>query len=123
MLKIGNLDITSCVQEKTYSMRSTEETKSFKDGNGILHKRLIRKRIIGSFEAVFVDGLTVAYNDYLTALNGATDSEGRVTVTASVTNLNEDKEILCYIEEKPSGPIKVSDNVTIFRSKFTLEEC
>lgn len=123
MLKIGNLDITSCVQEKTYSMRSTEETKSFKDGNGTLHKRLIRKRIIGSFEAVFVDGLTVAYNDFLNALNGATDSEGRVTVTASVTNLNEDKEFLCYIEEKPSGPIKVSDNVTIFRSKFTLEEC
>lgn len=117
------MDITAGIQESTYSIDSVKKYTSWNDASFKEHRYAIHEKIEGSFEMVCIPNLTIAYSDFLTALNSATVG-GITTLSLTVNNLDEElKEIECFVEITFNPIQKISDDIKYKRFTITIKEC
>lgn len=85
-LKIGNSDFSDHVIAGSYDVQLTEVYESHKDASEIERRRLIRTKVVGSFNMFFRQMLT--YKLFVAAINSA--KTARLTVPITVTPNNTD---------------------------------
>ena len=117
------VDVTSAVQESTYSIDSVKNYTSWTDASFVEHRFALYSKVQGSFEMVFIPDLTMSYSDFMSALASAT-SGGITTLSLTVNNLDEElKEINCFVEIAFDPIQKISDNLKYKRCTVTIKEC
>jgi hypothetical protein len=117
------VDVTSAIQESTYSIDSVEKYTSWNDASFVEHRYAIYKKIEGSFEMVFIPDYSIAYSDFLTALESVTQ-DGITTLSLTVNNLDEElKTINCFVEIQFMPILKISDNLKYKRCTINIKEC
>lgn len=122
MISINGIDFTKSVQEKSYKIDSHPIYSQWTDADGRAHRNVTRRRISGSFDLVFVEGMTRDYSDFLAAIEAA-ETDGELRITLSINNLDEVKEIICFYSIDFKPPRKISEERTLRKCTFKLEEC
>ena len=118
-VSIGNTDITSYVQETTYTMNQFDEYEEWKDGNRTKHRETMRTYVEGSFDLVFVT--ETAFNNFLTLLNNNT-TDGVLTITVYVQNINQNKTCQMFKTLENVNDRKISNSYFYKRLTLTLVE-
>lgn len=65
--KIGDIDITPFINEKSYKMDSVPVENKWTDANYAEHIDEVRRRVVGSFDLAFVTD--EQYNEFITLVN------------------------------------------------------
>lgn len=92
--KIGDIDITPFINEKSYKMDSVPVENKWTDANYAEHVDEVRRRVTGSFDLAFVTD--EQYNDFITLLNN-NKSGNLLTITVYVgSDINNLQTIYAY---------------------------
>lgn len=121
MIEVNGIDFTECVQETTYKVDEQDVFTKWTDANGVDHRKVIRQRITGSFDLVFIEGYKKTYTEFMEAVKAA-KTDGALEITLSVNNLDEVKTISCFYSIKFKAPQKIAEGRTFRKCTFTLEE-
>ena len=124
-LIIGGIDVTSAIQETTYSVDRITKYTDWKDADNIEHHSNIHYKIEGSFDMVFLPGYSMEYSAFK-ALVDANTINDITTLTLSVNNLDgEMVTINCYltISFKPMRDTKNGSNIIFKRCTCEVRQC
>lgn len=92
--KIGDIDITPFINEKSYKMDSVPVENKWTDANYAEHVDEVRRRVTGSFDLAFITD--EQYNDFITLLNN-NKSGNLLTITVYVgSDINNLQTIYAY---------------------------
>lgn len=98
LLKIGtnNTDLTSFITVPSYVVNSKDIYEEYSDGNKKFRRKLIRKRITGSFSLQFSD--PEDYDAFVALIKSSRDNVGLIDAKVYVNNLDEVKTSKFYLE-------------------------
>lgn len=119
LAQIGSTDITKWIQESTYKMNAEDIYEAWEDGNWVEHHHLIRDKVKGSFDLVFVTDADL--NAFITLLNSNT-VENYVIITVWVSNKNASSEHRMFYKFENTSDRQISDSYVYKRFKMTLTE-
>lgn len=92
--KIGDIDITPFINEKSYKMDSVPVENKWTDANYAEHVDEVRRRVTGSFDLAFITD--EQYNEFITLLNN-NKSGNLLTITVYVgSDINNLQTIYAY---------------------------
>lgn len=96
LAKIGTIDLTKKIEDKTYVMESEDEYIEWQDGNNRKHRVYVRGRVKGSFNVICDSRLGMDANEFLALVDKHT--ENRVlTITCWVNNKAELQTLSAYV--------------------------
>lgn len=117
-VKIGNTDITQYVQEKSYKIDSDPKYSTWEDGNHIKHRRLLSAGVPkGSMELVFLTSSD--YSAFLSLIEANT-SDGKVTMTFPVRNINTSVTAAVYIKISTVRHENINETYDYMRFKMEV---
>lgn len=123
---IGTTDVTSAVQETSYSVDRNRKFTSWTNANNVEVHSNIHYKIEGSFDMVFLPTYSMNYSDFLALINENTTAQGVTTLSLSVNNLDgQVVTINAYvdIEFKPMRELKNGSGLIFKKCKVTVQEC
>lgn len=119
LAQIGTLDITPYIQESTYSINSFPISISWMDGNYKTHWDVVREKVAGSFELVFITQSD--FNNFLSALAAVT-SGGISTISLDVKNKGTYGSYRVHYDLESILDREISSTNAYKRYTMTLEE-
>ena len=122
-VKIGNTDVTAAVQESTYEVNQESHFESWVNANNVTMHTNPYKKVSGTFDMVFIPGLSMEYSTFLNLLTENT--VGDVTsISLSVNNLDGAlMNINAFVTVK-MDPIRDLKNGYYYkRANIKVEEC
>lgn len=117
---VNSTDITSHIVDGTYKINSSDQYESWKDGNGVEHRIIVRTKVSGSFDFVCCDK-TITLSDFLTLWNGAVNN-GVVLIGLTVLNEGRFDAINAYYEITNKDHIKKGDGQIIDVLTIKIQE-
>ena len=108
---VGGIDISNYIVVGSYSVNASNQYESWKDGNGVEHRVIIRSKVTGSFEIGCCD-TTITLADFLAAWNSAVNN-GVVTLGCTVLNTDTFEALEAYYETTCKDHIKKGDGKII----------
>jgi len=123
---LGTTDVTSVVQEKSYKVDKVPKYKAWKNANNVEVWSNLHYKVEGSFEAVFIPGLTMSYSDFKTALDAVTTARGVTTLSLTVNNEDGVLETInahVTINFEPMIDLKNGSNIIFKKATITVKEC
>ena len=95
LLVVNDTDLTEYINKKSYKVNSKNQYESWKDGNYVEHRIIVRNRVEGSFEIAVYGHNDVDYAAFLDIWNSAVNN-GVVTMGVWVQDQNRFKAIEAY---------------------------
>lgn len=100
LFKIGTTDFTKNIcTDPPYAVNSKEIYEEYGDGNHKFRRRLIRKRISGTFSMMFSS--PTEYDNFVTTLEGAKGNDTSITCSVFVRNTKSVTTDKFYIDYEP----------------------
>ena len=117
---VGNTDITNYIVSGTYAVNSSDQYESWKDGNGVEHRIVVRTKVTGSFDIVCsTKSITLAA--FLALWNSAVTNKV-VTLGCTVLNTNSFEALEAYYEITNKEHIKKGDGGIIDVMTVKIQE-
>jgi len=122
---LGSTDVTSAVQESTYSIDEVKKYTPWTNANNVEKHSNVHYKVEGTFDMVFLAGYSMEYSAFKTLLDANTVGDV-TTITLSVNNLDgATKTINCFFDMQfqPFKDTKNGSNLIIKRATCTVKEC
>lgn len=117
---VGGIDISNYIVTGSYDINASDQYESWKDGNGIEHRVIIRSKVSGSFD-IGCCSKSITLSDFLAAWDSAVDN-GVVTIGCTVLNKNSFEALEAYYEIRGKDHIKKGDGQIIDIMSVKIQE-
>lgn len=117
LVKIGNTDISKNILTDSYAVNAEDECNEWTDSNKVLHRDVVRQRIMGSFTVKFLT--EEAYAAFIKLLLDSRTLDHKIPVEIYVVNENRMQNTEIYYRMAP-GVTKSLIKGKVFKS-FTIE--
>ena len=94
MFEINSTDYTKYIQDDSYKVVQVDVGSSWTDANYKKHQDAVFK-VQGSFQMAFITD--EEYSDFLDDIEDSKNNDGYVVCTLRVLNLNNTKQIECFL--------------------------
>ncbi len=120
---IGDLDVTSAVQESTYQIDKETRFEEWLNANNVTRHDNVYHKIAGTFDMVFIPGYSIEYSDFLEAVQSNTIADV-TNLSLTVNNLDEQLvNIRCFMQIAFLPIRDLGNGTTYKRCTVTIEEC
>lgn len=117
---VAGTDITNHIIKGSYKINSSDQYESWKDGNGIEHRIIVRQKVSGSFDFVCC-AETISLSDFLALWDSAVDN-GVITLGMTVLNTGKFEALNAYYDITNKEHIKKGNNEIIDVLTIKIQE-